>query len=129
MQNAVCQLFCYSSLDVAMEKPKSLDELPEEYFRSHRPPEALQKVLHAVLYTNPIARQNLLEARIRSLWHTQNPPYISANTGRITLGNGSLRIEIKNAGLRANLSLQRDAAMDRLNELIGERIVYNLLFL
>lgn len=112
-----------------MKKSKSLDELPEEYFRSHRPPEPLQKVLHAVLYTNPIARQNLLEARIRSLWNTQNPPYISANTGRITLHNGTLRIEIKNAGLRANLSLQRDAAMDRLNELIGERIVYNLLFL
>lgn len=107
---------------------KSLDDLPEEYFRSHRAPEALRDVLRAVLYTNPTARQNLQEARIRVLWHAQNPPHIRASTGRISLSNGTLRVEIKNAGLRANLSMQRDAAMDRLNELLGEKIVYNLVF-
>lgn len=109
--------------------PKSLEEIPEEYFCHSRPLLPLQKVLHAVLYTNPTARQKLMEAQLRSLWNTQNPPHICSNTGRITLSNGTLRIEIKNAGLRANLALQRDAAMDRLNELMGEKIVYNLIFL
>lgn len=108
--------------------PNSLDDLPEEYFRSHYPPRTMGDVLREVLYTNPNARQNLIEARIRTLWHSQNPPYINAHTGQIVLNRGTLRIEIKNAGLRANLSLQRDAARDRLNELLGEKIVYNLVF-
>lgn len=109
--------------------PRSLDEIPEEYFRSHRPPKHTAEVLKEVLYTNPDAKQNILEARIRTLWKTQNPDYIYALTGRISLNRGTLHIEIKNAGLRANLSMQRDAARDRLNELLGEKIVFNLVFL
>jgi len=108
--------------------PNSLDNLPDDYFRKYHPPATLNEVLRQVLYTNPEARQKLLEARIRTLWRSKNPPYVSALTGRIMLSNGVLRIEIKNAGLRANLSLRRDAIRNRINELLEKPLIHKLLF-
>lgn len=89
----------------------------------------MEDALQSVLYRDPQTRDRLREAEIRMLWREQNPPLITTATGRILFARGVLRIEIKNAALRSDLALRRDALRKRINQILQQEVVYQLYFM
>ncbi len=64
---------------------------------------------------------NLTKTKIESVWEETMGKTIAGYTRQIRLKNKVLFVKIESASLRSELHYGRDKILDRLNEILGER--------
>lgn len=70
----------------------------------------------------------LNEMRMVSAWPEVMGRGVASYTGQVFVKNGVLYVQIKSPALRANLMMNRDALVRRLNEHVGAQVIQNIIF-
>lgn len=85
--------------------------------------DVLLKVLHKQGLETPILQKRLVEA-----WPTVAGPVIARYTTETYIYNQTLFVHLSNPALRADLSMQRQVLVQRLNDAVGERVIIDIRF-
>lgn len=70
----------------------------------------------------------LLQRRLVSAWPEVMDAVVVQHTGRIYVSNQTLKVEINNSALRAELMMKRNDIVERLNRHVGVRVVVDAMF-
>lgn len=92
-------------------------------FRRH--PESLDDLLNSVMREQGLETP-LMQKRIIDAWDIVVGASIAAQTGNKFVKNQTLMVKINNPALRADLSMMRTQLMNRLNDHVGQKVIYDL---
>lgn len=70
----------------------------------------------------------LNERRMVAAWSEVMGQGVTAYTGQVYVRNAVLYVQIKSPALRANLMMNRDGLVRRLNEHVGAQVIQNIIF-
>lgn len=81
------------------------------------------RLLHEQGLETPILQKRLVEA-----WPSVAGPVVARYTTGAYIYNQTLYVRLSNPALRADLSMQREAYVRRLNSVVGERVIVDIRF-
>ena len=83
----------------------------------------ISKVLHDMHLDTPLREKRLMDA-----WNNVAGEVVARYTGNKYIRNQILYVEISNPALKANLMMMRSKLVDKLNAVVGGRIITDIKF-
>lgn len=92
-----------------------------------RKPQHIDDLVSNILIDNGLAT-SLLQRRLLNSWEEVVGPTISAMTSEKYIQNQTLVIKILNSSMRQDLSMMRNKIVNRLNDHVGAKVIYDIRF-
>lgn len=93
-----------------------------------RKPQNLDDLIPGILNNNGLTTQ-LLQRRLLSSWEEVAGPTISRLTKDKYIQNQTLVVKILNPSMRQDLSMMRQEIVNRLNEHVGAKVIFDVRFI